>query len=745
LGGPVSFKLKNELKEDYDIHIMPSFDLSAQLAADEINHTNKLGPYRFGYEHIVNLNINNSGYWDVLSNGDKIWRLKLISPGALSINLIFNDFFIPEGGHLHLYNNDRSMVLGAYDNSNNNSNNSLGTDLIKGDEIVVEYYQPHWVTSSARLFIGMVVHGYRDINSWYPLKVNESGACNMDVICPDGIPWSNEIRSVARIVVGGGLCTGTLVNNTLQDGTPYFLTANHCGPSSMGSAVFRFNYDSPICGSQTTANSQSSVGNSINGSSYKASKADSDFGLIELNTTPPASYNVYYAGWDNSGNTPQTAVSIHHPSGDVKKISFDDDPLQSASGLSSVNNSEWRIEAWERLTTTEGGSSGSGLWNENYHLVGQLHGGQAACGNSINDYYGKFSMSWDGNGSSSASQRLQNWLDPQNSGVSSLDGYDPNQATLAYDASVTAVSDPSGIYCSNYINPSISIKNNGSTTLTSASIVYDVDGGSSSTYNWTGSLTTGASSTVNLSAMTISSSGSHTFNVSISNPNGQTDGNLNNNQGSSGFESYPGTAETLLDLSFDCWGSEVSWEIVEQTTSNVLFSAPVGTYTDNAPTGYNVIETLCLSDGCYDFNINDGYGDGMAGAQYNSCDVDGNYTITDQWGSQTFVQMADPDYGNGTSHTFCINNTFIDELNDLDIAVYPNPTNEFINLRLLDNSFTSNVNLELFDIAGRKLHSAENIFSNDLFTLDVSTFPKGVYSITLYTGKLSFVERILIK
>ena len=135
----------------------------------------------------------------------------------------------------------------------------------------------------------------------------------------------------------------------------------------------------------------------------------------------------------------------------------------------------------------------------------------------------------------------------------------------------------------------------------------------------------------------------------------------------------------------------------------------------------------------------------MAGAQYNSCDVDGNYTITDQWGSQTYVQMADPDYGNGTSHTFCINNTFIDELNDLDIAVYPNPTNEFINLRLLDNSFTSNVNLELFDIAGRKLHSAENIFSNDLFTLDVSTFPKGVYSITLSTGKLSFVERILIK
>ena len=193
LGGPVSFKLKNELKEDYDVHVMPSFDLAAQLAADQINHSNKIGPYRFGYEHIVNLSIDNSGNWDVLSNGDKIWRLKLISTGALSINLIFNDFFIPDGANIHLYNSDRSMVLGAYNHLNNNSNNVLGTDLVKGDEIIVEYFQSKDVSLAPRLLIGTVVHGYRDINNWYPVKVNESGACNMDVICPDGIPWSNEI------------------------------------------------------------------------------------------------------------------------------------------------------------------------------------------------------------------------------------------------------------------------------------------------------------------------------------------------------------------------------------------------------------------------------------------------------------------------------------------------------------------------------------------------------------------------
>ena len=744
-GGPVSFKLKNELKNNFDSHFMPSFDLAAQLLADQYNHENKIGPYRFGFEFLVNYSLQNAGIWDVLPNGDRIWRIKLISTGAMSMNLIFNDFYIPEGGHLHLYNSDRTMVLGAYNYLNNNENNMLGTDLVKGDEIIVEYFEPKSIKNISRLLIGMVVHGYRDINKWHPLKVNESGACNMDVICPDGQPWSNEIRSVARILVGGGLCTGTLVNNTLQDGTPYFLTANHCGPSSMGSAVFKFNYDSPICGSQTSSNSQSSSGNSINGSTFRASKADSDFGLVELNTTPPASYSVFYAGWDNSGNIPQSAVGIHHPSGDVKKISFDDDVLQSSNGLSSVSNSEWRIELWERLTTTEGGSSGSGLWNENYHLVGQLHGGQASCGNSVNDYYGKFSMSWDGNGSSSAAQRLQNWLDPQNTGVTSLDGYDPNQSAIAYDASVSSIAEPTGSYCSSYINPSILIKNNGSANLTSATITYNVDGGSNFTYSWTGNLTTGSSATINLSSMSISSSGLHTFNVEISNPSGQLDGNSNNNQASSNFESYPGTAQINLNLSFDCWGSEVSWELVDQSNSALVSSVAVGTYSDNGPTGYTLTEKICLTNGCYDFTINDDYGDGMSGSQWNNCDVDGDYNITDQWGIQTYVQMVDPDYGNGTTHSFCIENTFIYTHSSIQVNIYPNPSKGLMNFRLLNSSNSENVNLDLFDIRGKKIMSYNNIFSSNLFVLNVSELSKGIYTVKINTDKSSSVKMIIVE
>jgi len=459
-GGPVSFtssKLSDDSK--IEVQVMPVFDLERQLDEDLINQANKVGPFRFGYEHITNYSLQNSGTWQTTEEGDKIWRIKFSSPGALSMNVIFNDFFIPNGASVHLYNKETDMVEGAYTSFNNNANNMLGSDLIKGESIVVEYFEPSEVAGQGRLLIGMVVHGYVDINGWYPKKVNESGACNKDVVCWDACGWVDEIRSVARISNGGGLCSGTLMNNTDEDGTPYFLTANHCGPSSMGSAVFRFNYDSGVCASQSTSSSTQTASNSINGSSFKASNAASDFGLLELNSTPPANYGVYYAGWDNGGASPQTGVSIHHPSGDVKKISFDDDPLTGAQGLSSVSNSEWRIEAWERNTTTEGGSSGSGLWDENHHLVGQLHGGQATCSNSVNDYYGKFSMSWTGNGSASSSARLSDWLDPSGSGVTSLDGYDPNGEFETPAFCLTSISEKEknpNIFFEMYPNPASS-------------------------------------------------------------------------------------------------------------------------------------------------------------------------------------------------------------------------------------------------------------------------------------------------
>ncbi|CAG5084127.1 T9SS type A sorting domain-containing protein [Parvicella tangerina] len=749
VGGPVTNHTKYSFSDVKDMEVMPSFDLDAVIAANEANAANKIGPYMFGYEHAVNYNLNNSGEWQTLDNGDKVWRIRIASPGALSLNFVFSDFKLPKGAHLHIYNADRSMVVGAYTHENNNPNDELGTELIKGDDATIEYYVPKSAASVGRLQLTMVVHGYNDIMGWYSEKaLNDSGGCNMDAICPDGDDWRNEIRSVARIVNGGGVCSGTLLNDVPQSGTPYFLTANHCSPQSMGSYVFQFHYDSPTCGSQTTSNStapSASDVKSINGSVLRARNADSDFGLVELNSTPPASYNVYYAGWNNSGNTPQTAVGIHHPSGDVKKISFDDDPLQSASGLSSVANSEWRIEQWERNTTTEGGSSGSGLWDENHLIIGQLHGGQAACGNSVNDYYGKFSMSWDGNGSSQASERLQDWLDPQNTGATTMPGWDPNQPTVDYDAGITN-NVVTGTLCSSVYEPEIILKNTGVVTLTSCTITYDVDGGTSNTYNWTGSLATNASEVVVLGSISVSGSGSHTFNATVSNPNGNADENSVNDAIVESFNAIPNSMPVYLNLLVDCYGEEVAWELTEQGSTTVLFSGNnyPGTGTSPVATGTQVTEEMCLSNGCYTFEITDDYGDGMSGAQYGGCDTDGDYNLEDYYGNQFFT-MAQADYGTGTSHDFCITSVGVDENNLATMVnVFPNPAEDNFSI-LLGNSDLKIASVNIVDVRGAVVMNLSKTQTTTQTNVDVSNLSKGVYFVNITTDQGVVTKKLALR
>jgi len=506
---------------------LPTFDLQKVINEEIKNRKDKTGRYMFGYEHITAYSLSNSGVWTVLENGDKIWMLKLKSEQALSINIVFDDFYLPKGATLHVYNPTKTTINGAYTSANNNVQNVLGTDLVKGDEMIVEYYEPKSVAGKGRLLIGMVVHGFEDINGWYKnqLKVNESGACNMDVICADTNVWGNEIRSVARVLNGGGLCSGTLVNNTLRDGTPYFLTANHCNPQSMGSAVFRFNYNSPICGSQIVSDSQTATTNDIiNGSSFKARNPNSDFGLIELNSIPPSNYRVYYAGWNNSGDIPNSTVGIHHPSGDVKKISFDDDSPVSGNMSTAATNAEWRILAWDRNTTTEGGSSGSGLWDENHLLVGQLHGGQATCSNSINDYYGKIAVSWNGN---SATSRLKDWLDPNNSGVATLKGYDPNASTN--DVSLIGMVSPKEVNCGTMLYPVFMLKNVGEDTLLTVDFIYGVNNVLSSFYTWNGVVNPDGITAIQLPPVNVTNINELSLRIEASMPNGVADGDTSNN------------------------------------------------------------------------------------------------------------------------------------------------------------------------------------------------------------------------
>jgi hypothetical protein len=418
-GTPISF---NKLSlSTVETVVTGSVDVKAFLAEDEIEREQGL-PFRFGAPFDVNYNINNSGTWDELADGSRIWRLRIESPGAFSINLIYDYFYMPPGARMFAYSGDHEMVLGAFTESNNKDHGQFSTAPVKGDVTIVEYIEPAEVRGQGVIAISRIVHAYRDIFNYGGTKGTDgfgsSGSCNNNVNCPEGDPWQDEKRAVAMVLLSGGTrwCSGAMINNTREDGTPYFLTANHC-LGSESTWIIMFKYESPNCN-----NIDGPTSYTISGTTKRANYSTSDFGLLELSSAPPESYEPYYAGWSNIDTPSPSSVGIHHPSGDIKKISFDYDPVTSTSYLGSSGTTHWRIGNWED-GTTEGGSSGSPLFDPNHRIVGQLHGGYASCTSITSDWYGKVARSWNGGGSSST--RLKSWLDPDNTGVTTLDGYDP--------------------------------------------------------------------------------------------------------------------------------------------------------------------------------------------------------------------------------------------------------------------------------------------------------------------------------
>lgn len=523
-GTPAGFKFTNIARLHSEV--LPTVDIDALTNDDAVRDQFKGHPFRFGYNHMVNYNLSNSGEWTTTPNGDRIWQLDVKSPGALTINLAFSNMFLPEGAKLFIYSKGGEEVLGAFTSRDNKPDGLFGTELINDEEVIVEYEEPAAVAGQGSLTLFRVTHGYRAVGDFVK-SFGDAGTCTNNVNCPQYSAWADQKRSVVCLVTGGNeFCTGALVNNTANNGVPYILSANHCGTAN-NTWVFRFNWQAAACTNPGT----SPASQSISGSTAIANRAGSDFLLCRMSSTPPANYNVFYAGWNNANVAATSTACIHHPSGDIKKMT-----IAANNAISSTYNGAecWRVGQWTD-GVTEPGSSGSPLFDQNKRIIGQLYGGPSACGVStanMNDYYGKFSTSW--NTGTTAATRLRDWLDPSNTGATTNDGYDPNAAVLAYDASVTTVVSPSGTSCNTSVTPVVTIRNSGTTTLTSLTISYQIDGGTAVPFTWSGSLASLQYIDVTLPVSTVAA-GVHAFTVTVSDPNGNTDQNAANNSGNSSF------------------------------------------------------------------------------------------------------------------------------------------------------------------------------------------------------------------
>lgn len=468
-GGP-PYSIMFQIDNNYQELSFTAPNMQSIVAEDFINEAaSPNSPRRMGVSVGINKSLQNSGTWTDIPGIGSIWRLQITVDGALALGVYYDDFFIPEGGELFLYNHDKTQTVGAFTHTNNPEEHLFSTQFIQGDKVTLEYFQPEHVDENAIINISEVAYAYRDIEFMYDRDIS-SWWCMINVACEEGDNWENQIKGVARISIKIGynyyLCSGSLINNTDNDRTPYFLTAAHCGEGSSVSDrnqwIFYFNDQASTCNGTYSSGTNSTTGCQLRANDPSYADDGSDFYLVEFNNSIPVTFDVFYNGWNrtNSNDDAGNGVGIHHPAGDIKKISTYSTPLMSSTFWNG-NPSHWKL-IWAATTNgksiMQGGSSGSPVFDSNGLIMGDLTGGYTSnsCTNPSPAYYGKIWYSWDQNGSTSAT-RLKDWLDPGNTGMEKLPGisWQIIQPVADYVANTTEITQGDTVFYTDLSGPGI--------------------------------------------------------------------------------------------------------------------------------------------------------------------------------------------------------------------------------------------------------------------------------------------------
>ena len=796
-GIPPSFLIN--LENNIDHIVLPTPDVEQLKIEDEFFEKNG-EPERIGVPIPVGVTPENAGTWTELPNGDRIWRLEIESKGAKSIGVYYDSFQIPENGKLFLYSADKKHVIGAFTNNNNPKRENFATQMVYSDKIIIEYnesaveYSKSNTANNLKLDISNIIYFYKGLNDSEETKASDP--CEVNVICsPVGDNWQDEKRGVALMEMSGYVCSGSLINNTNQDCTPYFLSAYHCSGDASAAEhnawVFYFNYEASTCTGTTSA------ANSLTGCSLVAisnTSGGSDLQLLELNSTPPESWNPYYNGWDRSTSGSGSGAGIHHPAGDIKKISTYTSTLTSSSpnisGSQMQTNSAWRV-VWSSNANgwgvTEGGSSGSPIFSNSGLIVGTLSGGSSYCtAQTQPDYYGKFDYHWT-NGS------LASYLDPAVTGATTLAGTNApcNPGLMA-----------------EFVGTPTTVIPGGSVTFT------DNSTGSPTTWNWTFTGGSPSSSTSQTPpAITYANAGTYTVSLYVS------DGSTNDTETkvnyitvsppSSGF-SLDFEACSDFSTDFSPWTVNDVGGVQDYSMGDYDFT---GEDDSQAFVAFNPSQTTPTASGDAELQPHGGsrfgacFNEVTASAPNNDWLISSQLqlgtsssidmwvkTYTDQWGFERYKVGVSTTNNDPGSFTFvssgsyeeapaawtqrsydlsaydnqsvyiginCVSNdafvfmiddieinttgTSIDGIKDevQNISIYPNPASDYINVV---SSFSGeNMQITFTNMIGEIIDFVTyNNFSAGEYKIDMSKFDAGIYYININADNKVISEKITL-
>ncbi|WP_019989738.1 hypothetical protein [Rudanella lutea] len=547
---------------------LPAVDAAPLLIEDA--RDDKAGrPMRFGLPRPVDVDILGTASKANLV-GFRVYQYRIDAAGALSINLVFSRLQLKAGARMYLYNGDGSMLIGPITDAQNTGNREYWTDVLQGSNLTIEVQEPLVGEGASQVHLRSVVHGYKAVSKLF----GQAGSCHPNMACyPDYQPQGDGVAMVL-LSDGSRLCTGSMLNSMRQSFRSFFTSAFHCADlndtgvledyelDDVQNWLVRFNYQSPTC-----SPSQEDLDViTLNGTTFRAGYPNSDVLLVELTQQIPAEVNTTYNGWNRDAATTSNNFGIHHPRGDVKKISFTNADTQ-VSGYGGFGGDTHVIAFWGGLGTTDPGSSGSPLFDGNRRIVGQLHGGPSFCGAtgfSLRDYYGRFFTSWTGGGTPAT--RLSDWLDPDNTTNLTTDGVKP---LVGGPAALSSV----GTFALNTRNASV--------------VSWSVTGAAGAV-----SPMSGAGNTANLTPLASASSLTLTFSVN--------DGQGYPIQFAKVFDTAvtpppANTALTLLTPSYDCATGTIIFNTSGGDGSSITYSA-VGVQRASATSSTGTVEAGLRAD-----------------------------------------------------------------------------------------------------------------------------------------------------